>query len=139
MKTLKQLISVLVTIFIASLCAAAWAGAPEKYNLDNQLEKVDEISKYNFMGWETVDTQSFVLQTSTSDYYLIVLSSPSYELPFSESIQIPSAEVKVRPGFNKVIVHDHGSKMSYLIDKIYKFKDSKQVKKIKDQLTGQKK
>jgi len=139
MKTIKKLTGISTVLLIALLCAAAWAEMPAKYNLDNQLEKVTEISKYNFMSWEKVDRQSFVLQTSPSDYYLIVLSSPSDKLLFTETIKIPDTNAMVKPGYNNVIVQGSGFKETYIINKIYKFKDSKQVKEIKDQLTGEKK
>lgn len=139
MKNIKGLIIISVVFFLASLCAAAAVEVPAKYNLDNQLEKVSEISKYNFMSWEKVDRQSFVLQTSPSDYYLVVLSSPSDKLLFTETIKIPDTNAMVKPGYNNVIVQGSGFKETYIINKIYKFKDSNQVKEIKDQLTGEKK
>jgi len=108
---------------------------PPKYNLDAQLEKVAEISKYNFMSWDNVDNQSFVLQTGPGDYYLIVLSSPSNKLMFSETIEIPDTNAMVKPGFNNVIVRGNGFKESYIINRIYKFKDYQEVKAIKAQLS----
>jgi len=139
MKAMRQLAWIFVTLFVASVCAAAPAEIPAKYNLDNQLEKVSEISKYNFMSWDKVDKQSFILQTSPSDFYLIVLSNPSDRLLFSESIQIPDTNSMVKPGYNNVIVKGNGFKDTCIINKIYRFKDSKQVKEIRDQLTGEKK
>lgn len=122
-------------LFVSSLCTYARAGVPVKYNLDNQLEKVSEISKYNFMSWDKVDNQSFILQTSPSDYYLIVLSSPSDRLIYSETISIPDINAMVKPGYNNVIVKGNGFKDICIINRIYKLKDSEQIKDIKKQLT----
>ncbi|MGA1865040.1 MAG: DUF6491 family protein [bacterium] len=122
-------------LFVSSFCAYARAEVPAKYNLDNQLEKVSEISKYNFMSWDKVDNQSFILQTSPSDYYLIVLSSPSGRLAYSETISIPDTNAMVKPGYNNVIIKGNGFKDTCIISRIYKFKDSEQVKAIKTQLT----
>jgi hypothetical protein len=51
MKAIKQLAGISITLFLSLLCVAAWAEMPAKYNLDNQLEKASEISKYTFMRW----------------------------------------------------------------------------------------
>jgi hypothetical protein len=140
MKTFSKLISAFaILFFFASLSFAAPAAMPAKYDLDKQLEKVDSIYKYKFMGWEKVDTQSFVLQVSPSDYYLIVLSSPALKLPFAEHIRINSTNNMVRPGYNNVFVRSSGMTEEYIINKIYKFKDRKQVQDIEAQLTGEKK
>jgi hypothetical protein len=139
MRTIKQLSKIFVTLFMLSACATTPAKTPEKYNLDDQMENVTEITKYNMMGWETVDKQSFVLQTSPSDYYLIVLTSPSDHLLFSEVIGINATGAVVKPGYNTVFVKGSAFEETYIINKIYKFKDPSQVKAIKDQLTGKKK
>jgi hypothetical protein len=139
MKNLKEIIIIFAVIFITSICFAASAQPPAKYNLDDQLQKVSEISKYNFMSWDRIDTQSFVLQTSPNDYYLIVLSSPSTKLPFAETIRIPDTNAMVKPGYNNVIVKGNGFTDNCVINKIYKFKDHAQIETIKEQLTGKKK
>jgi|WetSurMetagenome_2_1015567.scaffolds.fasta_scaffold61896_3 hypothetical protein len=139
MKTLNKFMLIFGVLFFASVSFAASKGLPAKYELDNQLEKVDSIYKYKFMSWEKVDNQSLVVQTSPSDYYLIVLSSPSTKLPFTETVRIESTNDMVKPGYNNVIVRDNGQTEQYIINKIYKFKDSNQVKEIIAQLTGEKK
>lgn len=136
---MKKIISIVfITLFTAYTCFAASEGVPEKYNLDSQMQKVSEISKYNLMSWQTVDRQSFILQTGPSDYYLIVLSSPSDKIMFSETIRIEDTNALVKPGYNNVIVKGSGFSDNYIINKIYKFKDPAQVKTIRAQLTGEK-
>ena len=79
------------TALLMSSCATGGIELPEKYNLDNQLESVSYISKYQgYIGWEMVDRQSFVLQTSPSDYYLIVLQIPAPDLPFTMASSLTS-------------------------------------------------
>jgi hypothetical protein len=109
----------------------------EKYNLDSQLESVEDISKFSMMSWEHVDRMSFILQTTPSDYYLFILNRPSNELPFAENIRVSSTGSSVRPGYNNVTVYGVSSKDDYVIDKIYKFKDYDQAKEIRKQLTGE--
>jgi hypothetical protein len=136
MKTIKQLAVIFALLCLASVSFAASSRLPAKYDLDKQLEKVDSIYKYKFMGWDKIDNQSLVVQTSPNDYYLIILSSPSDRLLFSEYISINSLNNTVKPGYNDVIVRGSGFKEKYIINKIYKFKDAKQVKEIEAQLTG---
>ena len=136
---IKLLTIIFSTLFIASICAAAPAMVPEKYNLDNKLEKVDSIYKYKLMSWNRIDNQSFELQTGPSEYYLIVLSFPSDKLPFTEHIKITDTNGMVRPGYNNVIVRGSGFKDNLVINKIYKFKDANQVKEIEAELTAVKK
>jgi hypothetical protein len=42
----------------------------------------------------------------------------------------------VKPGYNNVIVQGSGFKDTYIINRIYKFKDYEQVKTIREQITG---
>jgi hypothetical protein len=100
------------------------------------LEQVTEIYKYRLHSWQTVDRQSFILQTGPSDYYLIVLRRPSNELMFSEHIAISTTGSSVRSGLDEVTVAHSGIKDSYLINKIYKLKDSQQAREIEKQLSG---
>jgi len=126
-----------IALLIVSACAGMNSFQhDEKYNLDDQLEVVTEIQKYTMRDWQKVDSQSFVLQTGASTYYLIVLIQPSTELMFSETIKISSTGAVVKPGFDKVTVYQSGRGQDYVINKIYKFKDYEQVKEIRAQLTG---
>jgi len=138
MRIIIQLTKIFAVLLTLSACAASGVNISEKYNLDNQLVSVDEISKFNMMGWEHVDRMSFVLQTTPSEYYLFVLNTPSDELPFAENIHVSSTGSFVRPGYNNVTVYGVGSRKNYVIKKIYKFKDYEQVKEIRKQLTGDK-
>ena len=121
---------------IMSACATAPTETSGKYDLKDQLEPVSEIFKYNLMGWETVDRQSFILQTSPSQYYLIVLLRPSEHLMFSESIGISHTGDLVKPGYDRVTVFSSSFTDTYVIDKIFKLKNREEVKTIKAQLTG---
>jgi len=139
MKAFSKLIPAFVILLLASICFAAPPTIPAKYDLDKQLEKVDSIYRYKFMGWEKIDAQSFVLQVSPSEYYLVVLSSQAPKLPFAEHIRIDSTNNMVRPGYNNVFIRSSGMTEEYIINRIYRFKDYKQVQDIEAQLTGEKK
>jgi len=135
MKAIKQLAMIFVIFFMASVCTAAPAAMPEKYNLDNQLEVVSEITDNNFRDWEKVDNQSFIFQNSPSEFYLIILSGPSDELSFNDSVKIGEKNSIIKPGKSRVIISSSGIKERYVISKIYKLKDADQADEIREQLT----
>jgi len=136
MRALKLLPMTFVALILLSACATTTLTGTDKYNLDNQLESVSEITKFNMMSWDDVDRNSFVLQATPSEYYLFVLNTPSDELPFAENIHVSATGSFVKPGFNNVTVYGINSKRDYVIKKIYKFKNYEQVKEITKQLTG---
>ena len=136
MKAIKLIAILCILFFIISACATAPGKNAEKYNLDDQLELVSEITRYNLMSWETIDTRSFILQTSPAQFYLMVLTYPAYDLPFAESISISHTGVTVKSGYDKVTVFGSTKNDSYVIDKIYKLKDREEASAIKAQLKG---
>jgi hypothetical protein len=134
MEAIKKLTRILATLFIVSICGVVYAETPAKYDFDNQLKQVSEITDNNFRDWEMVDDQSFILQNSPSDYYLIVLRSLSEELPVNDSVKISETNSIIKPGYSKVIVSSDGIKDRYVIYKIYKLKDAEQAEEIRAQL-----
>ena len=121
---------------LMSSCATGRIELPEKYVLDNQIESVSHISKYQgYSSWDTVDNQSFILQTSPSNYYLIVLQIAVTEERFSESIKISSSGSRVRAGMDTVTFLGQSVKYPpYRIEKIYRLKDREQVRTIREQI-----
>ena len=121
---------------LMSSCATGRIELPAKYVLDDQLESVSYISKYQgYSGWEMVDRQSFILQTGPGNYYLIVLQVPVPDLSFSESISISSSGSMVRAGMDTVTVLGQSIKgPPYKIEKIYSFEGREQVQTIKEQI-----
>lgn len=136
MKTVKLMTGILIIWLIGSTGALGWDGLPMKYNLDNQLVRVDGMPNTTIIGWETIDNQSLVIQTSPSRHFLIVLSSPAYQLPFTETIGVTGLNLSIRPGFDSVIVYGPNFTDRYIINRIYKFKNRAQVREIEAQITG---
>jgi hypothetical protein len=137
MKTSIKIAGMAFVILLVSTYAAASKWMPEKYDLDHQLTKVEAISNTSYIGWEKVDSQSLVLQTSPSRYYLIVLSFPAFNLPFTEDIGITGMNLMTRPGYDNVMVREAtGRWEKYIINKIYGLEDRKQAREIIAQLTG---
>jgi hypothetical protein len=136
MRVNKQTVILCILFFIISACATTQGKKADKYNLDDQLEVVSDITRYNLMSWETVDNQSFILQTSPSQFYLIVLIQPSNDLVFTESISISHTGAMIKPGYDRVTVFGPTKSEPYVIDKIFKLKDREEAKAIKAQLKG---
>ncbi len=137
MKTIVKFVVIFAALLFASTYALASTAVPAKYDLDNQLRNVAAMPNTNFIGFEHVDNQSFVVQTTPSNYYLIVLSFPSFNLPYVEGVRITGQNLMIRPGFDNVIIREaDGYRESYIINRIYKFKDRQQVNEIVAQITG---
>lgn len=128
MRAIRQLLKIFIVLIMTAACSGAPIKMSEKYNLDNQLENVPKICDYYLNSWQSIDYQSFILETSINSYYLLILNTPDYKLPFRETIQISNANAMIRPGYDNV--------NSYGIYKIYKFKNHEQVNAIKTQLSG---
>jgi hypothetical protein len=136
MKNIKLFTIIASLLFIMSACATVSPEKAGKYDLADQLEPVSEILRYNLMGWEAVDSQSFILQTAPSQYYLIVLISPSDRLRFTEDISITHTGAMVKPGYDKVTVYGSPYSDTFVIQKIFKLKDREEADAIKEQLSG---
>jgi hypothetical protein len=85
MKVMIKVSFVFVLLFMIVSCATTTTPRtiPEKYNLDDYLEEVNQISAYKDMdcenrdiNCENVDNQSIMLTVNWDDYYLLVLRRP---------------------------------------------------------------
>ncbi len=134
MKAIMKVFSIFVFLIMAVSCATAPRVLPEKYNLDNDLEAVDQISTFKLSSWEQADSQSIILRTSVRDYYLLVLQRPINRMISGLSIGISSTVSSITSGFDRVIVIDSPFTDYYVIEKIYKLKGKEQVTEIKERL-----
>jgi hypothetical protein len=136
MKALKPFIVLFGSMLIVSACTGAAMKPYEKYALDDRLTPVSEILRYNLMDWEAVDSRSFILQTTPSQFYLVILTRPSDRLMFTETISISHTGAMVKPGYDKVTVFGSPNVETFVIKKIYRFENREQVEAIKKQLGG---
>lgn len=120
-----------------SACATGPIQVPEKYALDEQLEQVKWIYKYGLTDWEEIDTQSLILQKGPGEYYLLVLKIPAPELPFIQRIKFTTTGDMIRAGMDDVVLYNIPHiRQSYPIDRIYRFKDSEQMRTFRNRLAG---
>ncbi len=145
---------------VALSCATVPPPAlPDKYNLDDELESVDQISTFRVPRWQNVDKQSIILRVNWRDYYLLVLRRPIFTMnPMWISLtggspRISAAHsdyfwafpeysfhgglIRIISGHDMVIVQDYGFEDYIRIDKIYKLDGRKHKEEIRKRLRGE--
>ena len=132
MKAIKLFIGIFMISLLATACSTTGIRLPEKYNLDNELTEAKEITGFRIDSWESIDFQSLIIRTIGKDYYLLVLQRPATQLPSSETIGTTLSMERLRTGFDHVIVADSTGSESYIIQKMYKFKDREEALKFKE-------
>lgn len=96
MKMIIKAFSILVLLIMTVSCATTPRVLPEKYNLNNELEEVKQISAFRDIDCELVDNQSIILEVNRDDYYLLVLRRP-IDINYSQlSISIDTTASKDR-------------------------------------------
>ena len=131
MKVMIKVASIFILFIMVVSCATTVWVLPEKYNLDDELEAVDQISSFRQPDWEEVDNQSVILKLSLKDYYLLVLRRPiNTMIPIT--IGISSTISTITAGFDQIVVTESGVVQYYTIEKIYKLKGREQADEIKE-------
>ena len=116
----------------------------EKYDLDNQLERVSRFWKRRgtaFYGYnlKIVDNQSFIFNNHINSYYLFVLEEPCDGLLSGKFVSVAiTGGSLVRPGYSDVIVRypsKNPGEPPFEIQKIYKLKDREQAEALWEQFS----
>ncbi len=122
-----------IIMFLTVSCVTTRPPVPEKYNFDNKLEKVERIVIFREPTWEEVDTQSIILETDFNEYYLLILQRPISTNHFE--IGIHGTGSTISAGYDMVVALNEGTgPLYYRIDKIYRLKDKKQKREIRELL-----
>ena len=106
---------------------------PEKYDLDNDYKAVDRITLFDIKSFENIDKQSLILRTSYSDYYLLVLRRPRFEVSYGKT-NFDFHGSTIIAGHDRVVMDYHSGPQYYTIEKIYKLEGGTQVTEIKERL-----
>ena len=133
MKVMIKVSFVFVLLFMIVSCATTTTPRtiPEKYNLDDELERVDRIFTISNTRWQEVDDQSIILRVNWSDYYLVVLRRPMDTWYSNPSIRIGSTATSITAGTDRVYVAQSPDRQGYIIERIYKLKGREQAEEIK--------
>ena len=160
-------ILIISTLFlIVSACATTSIIVPEKYMLDNQLDRVNEIPfartgrgpaniQFNQAGedpltvmkrrdtitlsetdhqWIKVDKQSFIMRSSPSVYYLLVLDRPAVNLMSTTNISLAPLSNVLKAGVDFLELDN----IKYIINRIYVINGRDKVHSIINQVKNSK-
>jgi hypothetical protein len=133
MKVMIKVPFVFMLLFMIVSCATTTTPRtiPEKYNLDDELERVDQIFTIKNTRWQEVDDQSVILRVNWSDYYLVVLRRPMDTWYSNPSIRISNTGTSITAGIDRVYVAQSPDRQGYIIERIYKLKGREQAEEIK--------
>ena len=133
MKTGIKMLSIVVLLVAVVSCAATTAliDLPDKYNLDDNLRSVSQISAVGASNWKQVDAQS-VMAAANGKFYLFVLNKPLETM--DEKIGFIGSLTSIRSGNSRIYVGTSSDKRYYEIAKIYELKGVDQAKEIKERL-----
>ena len=134
MKAIIKFSFISVLLILTVSCATTPRALPEKYNLDNELEAVKQISTFMAITWREVDKQSIIITVDWKNYYLLVLDRPVPSMFYVNTLGIDSTTHSIASGYDRVVVRDSTGTDYYVIDKIYRLKDWDQAEKIKERL-----
>ena len=124
-----------ITIFVTG-CTANPIIIDQKYTFP-EFEEVSNLSNFNLMGWEVVDSQSIIIQTGPSEYYLLVLGHRMSDLNFAETIILTSTGNRIEAKFDCVeVVEPTCSPRSIpaVINTIYKLDGQSGVSYVKNKI-----
>ena len=144
MKLHKQLHRLAFVLAIAMLCGCASTLTPiESKYVFTQFEQVDQFNLRRMQGWQAIDSQSLIVETSRNSSYLLILRRPMRDLRSANSIEFSSNSGTVHAKFDALVVHTHNvgfgpDPVSMQIGSIYKLKSKDDLQAVKSQiLSGQ--
>jgi len=126
------------TLSVLNGCASSPLLIDEKYRFP-AYEQIDSISRLNLQGWETIDSQSLIVQIGPSQYYLLILRNPMPDLNFAETILFTATGNRIEAGIDCVEVVGPGcapEAMPVVIDTIYKLDGQDAVDRARTQILG---
>ncbi|MBN1830917.1 MAG: hypothetical protein JW896_02275 [Deltaproteobacteria bacterium] len=135
MKAMKKVFPIFVLSVMFVSCATRPHVLPEKYNLDDDLELIEQITTIKAPSLEQVDNQSVILKTNWDEYYLLVLHRPIDTRYSNPQIGISRTISTITSGIDRVYVSPSSGSQSYVIDKIYKLKGKEQAREIKERFS----
>lgn len=102
-----------------------------------EYEQISSLSNFSLMGWDAVDSQSLIIQTGPSDYYLLILGRKMHDLNFAETIILSSTGNRIEARFDCVEVVEPrcpGGSIPAVIQTIYRLPGSESVEYVKKRI-----
>lgn len=129
------------TVLCIFMCLLACASEPVKLNekyVFPDLPGVKSILNYRLQSWNVIDSQSLIVQTGPSRYFLLILQQANMDLPFSENILISSTAGTVESGLDTVSAAQ-SPMIKTAIERIYELRGQEQLKSVRQQIQGDEK
>ncbi|NNE36854.1 MAG: hypothetical protein HKN08_01010, partial [Gammaproteobacteria bacterium] len=107
----------------------------QKYSFP-EFESVHSISHYRINNWQHIDSQSLIVQTAPSEYYLVVLRSKIRDMSFSERVSFTSTGTQIQAKFDCVQVNDIrcSAGQASPIEKIYRLNSKADVSYVREKI-----
>lgn len=121
-------------LVLLTACATAPPQESEKYTFP-ELPTVQRILDYRLQSWNVIDRRSLIVQTGPSRFYLLILSQPNADLPFSENVIISSTAGSVEVGLDTVSAAK-SPLIKTPIERIYELQGRAQVDEVRQQILG---
>jgi hypothetical protein len=100
----------------------------------SEFEQVDSLTNFSLMGWEAVDRQSIIIQTSPSVFYLFVLRDKMGDLNSAEKIISSSTGNRIETGLDCIEPLCAAHSTSAVIESIYKLNGSSDTEYVKNRI-----
>jgi hypothetical protein len=124
-----------LSTFLLFGCSTTPLVIDDKYRF-SEFETVDSITSHRISGWQSIDSQSLIVETSPSTWYLLVLMHKVRDLNFSEAITLSATGTQIQAKFDCVQVESTRCLASTAapIDTIYKLNDRSSVQYVKNRI-----
>ena len=129
----------LVLIILAIGCVSPPVTLDARYEFP-QFEVVESFPTFNLDSWQSVDSQSLLINTSPSRSYLVILKGKSHDLQFAESIELTTTGPTVHAKFDCVKVKLENCSHAPIpisISRIYRLHGKEDITQAKQQIRAQ--
>ncbi len=133
MNSVIKMLTIVALLVMMAACVTTTTSVnlPDKYNLDDNLRSVSQISAVGASNWSQVDEQSLMM-TANGKFYLLVLDKPLETM--DEKVGFIGSVTSVRAGYSKIYVGTSAGRRYYSTAKIFELAGAAQAKEIKKQL-----
>lgn len=144
---MRNLIWVICVLVILSACANNGAQYNarqtlyENFIIEKELEELEKVTSFRFLGWNSLDNRHVVLSVSQNKSYLISLSSYCVDLDFTTQIVVDNFMSRVLTAkFDSIIIPSQ-PQQKCRISRIHKLDKDQvgEVTKLRKQLLKNKK
>lgn len=131
-------VSGILLLALLTACTTTPLQIDSRYDF-TEFEQVDYITRSSISGWQAIDSQSLIVETGPSRFYLLILNHPMRDLNYAESIAISATGNRIEAKFDCVEAigpQCTGGDIPAAINRIYRLDDRESVSYAKDRIRG---